>query len=83
MSTEALPVASSAAAPVPFIDRLHGWVTTVDHKRLGLLYLGYALLFLVFGGLEAAVMRCQLKGPQSTWSPRRPSTACSRCTARP
>ena len=64
MSTEALPVASSAAAPVPFIDRLHGWVTTVDHKRLGLLYIGYALLFLVIGGLEAAVMRIQLMGPE-------------------
>ena len=49
---------------MPFIDRLHGWITTVDHKRLGLLYIGYALLFLVVGGLEAAVMRIQLMGPQ-------------------
>jgi cytochrome c oxidase subunit 1 len=35
-------------------------VTTVDHKRLGILYLGYALLFLVIGGIEAGIMRIQL-----------------------
>ena len=48
---------------MPFVDRLHGWITTVDHKRLGLLYIGYALLFLVLGGIEAAVMRIQLIAP--------------------
>ena len=63
MSSETLPLVSSAAPPVPFVDRLHGWITTVDHKRIGLLYIGYALLFLVVGGLEAAVMRIQLMGP--------------------
>ena len=31
----------------PFVDRLHEWVTTVDHKRLGILYIVYALVFLV------------------------------------
>jgi cytochrome c oxidase subunit I len=60
MSTDTLPLVSSAAAPVPFVDRLHGWITTVDHKRIGLLYVGYALLFLVIGGLEATTMRIQL-----------------------
>jgi cytochrome c oxidase subunit I len=44
----------------PFVDRLHGWVTTVDHKRLGLLYVAYGLTFLVIGGVEATVMRLQL-----------------------
>ena len=64
MFTETLPLVSRPAAPVPFVDRLHGWITTVDHKRIGLMYIGYALLFLVIGGLEAAVMRIQLMGPQ-------------------
>jgi len=27
--------------PRPLVDRLHEWVTTVDHKRLGILYIVY------------------------------------------
>jgi hypothetical protein len=41
-------------------ETLHAWVTTVDHKRIGLLYILYALLFLVIAGVEALVMRIQL-----------------------
>jgi len=37
-----------------------GWVTTVDHKRLGLLYVGAGIVFLLIAGAEAAVMRWQL-----------------------
>jgi hypothetical protein len=44
------------------VDRLHEWVTTVDHKRLGILYIGYALVFLCIGGIEATIMRVQLDG---------------------
>jgi cytochrome c oxidase subunit 1 len=47
----------------PVVDRLHGWVTTVDHKRLGLMYIAYALVFLVIGGIEATIMRIQLIAP--------------------
>jgi cytochrome c oxidase subunit I len=65
MSTETLPLVSSPAAPAPFVDRLHSWITTIDHKRIGLLYLGYGLLFLVIGGVEAGVMRIQLMAAQS------------------
>src|ERR1700687_788233 len=45
------------------LDRLHDWVTTVDHKRLGIMYVAYALLFLVIGGIEATIMRIQLMAP--------------------
>jgi hypothetical protein len=38
-------------------------VITVDHKKLGLMYIGYALLFLVIGGIEATIMRIQLVVP--------------------
>src|SRR3979409_1313888 len=41
----------------------NSWVTTVDHKRLGLMYVAYSLVFLVIGGLEALAMRLQLMGP--------------------
>ena len=47
------------------MDRLHEWVTTVDHKRLGILYIGYALVFLCIGGIEATIMRVQLMVPHN------------------
>jgi cytochrome c oxidase subunit I len=44
---------------------LQGWVTTVDHKRLGILYILYSLLMLVIGGIEATIMRIQLIVPHN------------------
>jgi cytochrome c oxidase subunit 1 len=64
MSTGSLALPDSTVATMPFVDRLHGWVTTVDHKRLGLLYIGYALVCLSLGGAEAAAMRIQLIAPR-------------------
>ena len=46
-----------------WLDTVHSWVTTVDHKKLGLMYLGYALLFLLVGGVEAMMIRIQLAQP--------------------
>ena len=39
------------------------WLTTVDHKRIGALYLYTALLWFLIGGLEAVMIRIQLQGP--------------------
>jgi cytochrome c oxidase subunit I len=39
---------------------VHAWVTTVDHKKLGILYVAAGLLFFVVGGIEAIMMRAQL-----------------------
>src|SRR4029077_19556394 len=39
------------------------WITTVDHKRIGALYLYTALFFFMFGGLEAGLIRWQLAQP--------------------
>src|SRR5262249_27764573 len=36
------------------------WVTTTDHKRIGLLYIGTSLVFFAAGGILALVMRAQL-----------------------
>src|ERR1700747_3643967 len=44
----------------PFVDSLHEWITTVDHKRLGMMYILYGLVFLLIGGIEALIMRLQL-----------------------
>jgi cytochrome c oxidase subunit I+III len=45
---------------------LNAWVTTVDHKRIGILYLVTALFFFAVGGLEALVVRLQLARPSSS-----------------
>jgi len=44
----------------PLFDRVHEWIVTVDHKRLGLMYFCYGIVFLVIGGIEASIMRAQL-----------------------
>ena len=63
MSTTAIPLSNVAARPLTL--RLHDWVTTVDHKRLGILYVAYALVFLMLGGVEATIMRIQLIRPHN------------------
>jgi cytochrome c oxidase subunit 1 len=63
MSTESIAWPTPQVKSRPFVDKLHEWVTTVDHKRLGILYIVYALVFLVIGGIEATVMRIQLIRP--------------------
>ena len=43
-----------------------GWLTTTDHKKIGLLYFWATLVFFGIGGIEALVMRTQLAQPNST-----------------
>ena len=47
-----------------------GWLTTVDHKRIGLLYFWATLAFFAAGGVEALLMRTQLA--QAERARRRP-----------
>ena len=42
-----------------------GWITTIDHKRIGILYGITAIVFFVIGGIEALLMRIQLAQPNS------------------
>jgi cytochrome c oxidase subunit I len=42
------------------------WLTTVDHKRIGILYLWTALVFFAFGGALALVIRTQLMRPDQS-----------------
>ncbi|MGX6444360.1 cytochrome aa3 quinol oxidase subunit I [Neobacillus sp. K501] len=42
------------------------WITTVDHKRIGIMYLVSALLMLFRGGADAIMMRAQLAAPDNT-----------------
>src|SRR5258705_8206954 len=48
---------------------LHDWVVTVDHKKLGIMYVVTGLVFLVIGGVEAFLMRLQLARPGLTLVP--------------
>jgi cytochrome c oxidase subunit 1 len=43
--------------------RLSSWLTTVDHKRIGVLYVVTSLVFLLLGGLLALLIRAQLATP--------------------
>jgi cytochrome c oxidase subunit I len=60
-------IAISEVSVRPLTLRLHEWVTTVDHKRLGILYVLYALIFLGLGGVEATIMRLQLIRPHNAF----------------
>jgi cytochrome c oxidase subunit 1 len=70
MAEATLPIGSLDLTP-PRVDEgtfrewLHGWVVTVDHKRLGILYVLYALFFLLVGGGEAMAIRIQLSRPNN------------------
>ena len=41
------------------------WITTVDHKRIGILYGTTAFVFFLIGGVEALLMRAQLSQPEA------------------
>ncbi|MCH2422837.1 MAG: cytochrome c oxidase subunit I [Acidimicrobiales bacterium] len=42
------------------------WITTVDHKKIGILYGATAMFFFVIGGIEALLIRLQLATPDGT-----------------
>src|SRR5690348_13879152 len=43
------------------------WITTVDHKRIGILYGATAFFFFLMGGIEALLLRIQLGTPNNTF----------------
>ena len=62
-------MAATTVTPVPQIvvhrvERqprgLMGWLTSTDHKRIGILYMVATFVFFVLGGVEALMMRLQL-----------------------
>jgi cytochrome c oxidase subunit 1 len=71
MSDYPLPVSqvidpsTSASERGTFIEKLHGWVVTVDHKRVGILYILYSTFFLLVAGAEALMIRIQLAYPHN------------------
>jgi len=65
VATEVLTIPSVQIETPTWGERLHDWVTTVDHKRIGLLYILFSLLFLAVAGVEALVIRIQLMYPHN------------------
>ena len=55
----------TAHASIQSDSGLMSWLTTVDHKRIGILYGLTALFFFVMGGCEALIMRSQLAVPNN------------------
>ncbi len=55
---------SDAVYPVTWKSgRLASWLVTVDHKRIGIMYIATSLLFFGAGGILAVLMRAQLTAP--------------------
>src|SRR5206468_12840094 len=67
MATTAIGKERAHAAPA-YAEKtgLWSWITTVDHKRIGILYGSTAFLFFLLGGIEALIMRLQLAKPDNT-----------------
>ncbi len=71
MATVSAPPPSTTPALPRIIGRapqLRGivsWLTTTDHKRIGLLYIGVTFFFFLVGGLEALAIRTQLIAPNN------------------
>jgi cytochrome c oxidase subunit I len=65
MSSNAMAIPNVQIENQTWLEILHEWVTTVDHKRIGILYIVYALFFIVIGGIEATAIRIQLMRPHN------------------
>src|SRR6266704_3670715 len=66
---------ATAVAPLPQItsERIEpeargwtSWITTTDHKRIGIMYIVTTFVFFCMGGVEALMMRLQLGAPNNT-----------------
>jgi cytochrome c oxidase subunit 1 len=61
----------AAPKPIELLPRpmtktgLVGWLTTVDHKKIGIMYAAFAIAFFLIGGLEALLIRTQLMVPNN------------------
>lgn len=57
--------AERPASRRPWTSVVHEWATTVDHKKLGIMYVSCGIFFLIVAGLEASAMRAQLAFPRN------------------
>ena len=69
MASVAYPVDEHSVKALGLPSALHEWVITVDHKRLGIMYMIMTLLFFMIAGSLAVVMRAQLSIPDNSLVP--------------
>ena len=63
MASAALPGRRRILARPTAKTGVWGWMTTVDHKKIGIMYGVTAFIFFILGGLEALAIRTQLAVP--------------------
>ena len=59
-------ITGAITRPTIGVSGIWSWLTTVDHKRIGVLYGVSAFMFMIVAGIEAGVIRMQLAQPSST-----------------
>jgi len=67
MANPAVAHAPHSSAPHGSESGLWSWITTVDHKRIGILYGATAIACFIMGGMEALMIRTQLFNPESAF----------------
>jgi cytochrome c oxidase subunit 1 len=71
MADQTLPIHGTLDLTPPrerdnlLLDILHEWVITVDHKKLGLMYMMMSIFFLLVAGAEVLLIRIQLMVPNN------------------
>ncbi|HEX6291201.1 MAG TPA: cytochrome c oxidase subunit I [Herpetosiphonaceae bacterium] len=64
---------ATTAVPIPQVGERRWWhtawewITTVDHKRIGIMYIVTAIAFFVWGGIDALLIRIQLAQAENTF----------------
>ncbi|CAN5855423.1 cytochrome c oxidase subunit I [soil metagenome] len=66
-TTHTIPAPAAASGPAPSATGLWSWITTVDHKRIGIMYGVTAFIFFLIGGVQALLIRTQLAVPENTF----------------
>src|SRR5947209_3873126 len=69
MATAEIPLRVPQIVTDRALPRAHGWtswLTTTDHKRIGILYIVTTFVFFILGGVEALLMRLQLAQPHNS-----------------
>lgn len=61
-----IPLVPENTVPLPSLKANNGllsWVSSIDHKQIGIMYLIITLIYFLLGGLEALLIRVQLVHP--------------------